>query len=266
MCQGKPPRPHFVFIYEGELSNNQPSHTMTTPNSFFQRFSIGQFFASALIATASVGAVHGVAFADSRLGVSIDVGAKGDALIRGAEVTAVSDSEVKAETSWGNAVLNWVITTDSDTEYLGTNGHTVARNEISVGDTISFRGTIDQALSALTVKAKVVKDWSMEKTEEKFSGTVASINASLNSFVVMRGNATTTVETNSSTQFTVKGDDAAFGDIALNSKVKLEGSWNASSTVFTASKVEIKDRDSHKGKKWRSWFRSNAWLKFNEDH
>ena len=234
---------------------------MTTTKSF----SIGQFFVGALIATASIGAFSGTAFADSRLGVSIDVGAKGDALVRGAEVTAVSDSEMKAKTSWGDAVLNWVITTDSGTEYLGTNGTEVARNEIAVGDTISFRGTVDQALSALTVKAKIVKDWSMAKADEKFSGTVASINASLNSFVVTRGNATTTVETNSSTKFTTKGDDAAFSDIALNSKVKLEGSWNASSTVFTATTVEIDGKNKHDGKKWRSWIRSHGWFEFRND-
>lgn len=234
---------------------------MTTTNGF----SVTQFFLSAVITSAIIGAFSGIAFADSRLGVSIDVGAKGDALIRGAEVTAVSDSEVKAETSWGNAVLNWVVKTDSNTEYLGTNGTEVARSEIAVGDTISFRGTVDQALSALTVKAKVVKDWSMANVDDKFSGTVASINASLNSFVVTRGNATTTVETISSTKFTVKGDDAAFSDITLNSKVKLEGSWNASSTVFTATAVEIDGKDKHDGKKWRSWIRTHGWFKFGND-
>lgn len=234
---------------------------MTTTKSF----SVTQFFASVLLSSAIISAFHGIAFADSRLGVSIDVGAKGDALVRGAEVTAVSDSEVKAETAWGDAVLNWVVTTDSDTEYLGSNGNEVTRSEIAVGDTISFRGTIDQALSALTVKAKIVKDWSKAKVDEKFSGTVASINASLNSFVVTRGNATTTVETNSSTTFTAKGDDAAFADIALNSKVKLEGSWNASSTVFTATAVEIDKQDKHDNKKWRSWIHGHGWFKFGND-
>lgn len=231
-----------------------------------KRFSVTQFFFSTLISTAIIGAFVGIASADSRLGVSVDVGANGAALVRGAEVTAVSDSEVKAETSWGGAVLSWVVKTDSNTEYLGTNGTSVARNEITVGDTISFRGVIDQALSGLTVKAKVVKDWSKMKAQEKFSGKVTSINSSLNSFVVTHGTSTTTVETTSATTFTKDDDNAAFADIALNSKVKLVGTWNASSTVFTASTVDIDEHDKRDGKKWRSWFRSHSWLKVSDDN
>lgn len=228
-------------------------------------FSVTQFFISALLSTAAIGAFVGIASADSRLGVSVDIGAHGTALVRGAEVTAVSDSEVKASTSWGDTVLSWVVKTDTGTEYLGTNGHSVTRNEIAVGDTISFRGTIDQALSGLTVKAKIVKDWSKMEARDKFSGTVTSINASLNSLVVTRGNSTTTIETNASTKFTEDGDVAAFSDITLKSKVKLAGTWNASSTVFTATKVELDEKDAHAEKKWRSWFRSNAWFKVRDD-
>lgn len=230
-------------------------------------FSVTQFFVSAVVASAAIGAFAGIASADSGLSVSIDVGANGSALVRGAEVTAVSDSEVKAETSWGDAVLNWVVKTDADTEYVGKNGKDVARADIAVGDTVSFRGALDQAVNGLVVKAKVVKDWSKTEAKAKLNGTVSSINSSLGSFVVTHGNSTTTVETNSSTDFEVNGKDGAFADLFLNAKVKIQGMFNASSTVFTANEVEIassskKHDDKHA---FRNWLRSKIWLKIGKN-
>ena len=238
-------------------------------------FSVTQFFITAVVASAAIGAFAGIASAadsnNSGLGVSVDVSAKGDALVRGAEVTAVSDTQVNAETSWGSAVLNWVVKTDSETDYVGKNEKDIARSEIKVGDTISFKGSIDQAISGLTVKAKTVKDWSKAQAKTKLEGTVTSINTSLNSFVVTNGNSTTTVETNSSTKFSDRDGSASFADIFLNAKVKLKGMFNASSTVFTASEVDIAtsskskwDKDDHK--KWRDWIHSKVWLHLGWNH
>jgi hypothetical protein len=233
-------------------------------------FSVTQFFVSAVVASAAIGAFAGIASADSGLGVSVDVGASGNALVRGAEVTAVSESEVKAETSWGDAVLNWVVKTDADTEYVGKNGKDIARADIAVGDTISFRGTLDQAITALTVKAKVVKDWSKTEAKTKLNGTVSSINSSLNSFVVTHGNSTTTVETSGSTDFEVNGKDGSFADLSLNAKVKLRGMFNASSTVFSANEVEIASSTKKHGwsgekSDFREWIRSKVWFKFGHN-
>lgn len=244
---------------------------MTTTKGFSQRFSVGQFFVSAVIASAAIGAFAGIASADSGLGVSVDVGANGAALVRGAQVTAVSDTQVDAKTSWGSTVLNWVVKTDSETDYVGKNGKDMARGDIAVGDTISFRGSLDQAVSGLTIKAKVVKDWTKTEAKTKLTGTVASINASLNSFVVTHGNSTTTVQTNSSTDFEVNGKDGSFADLFLNAKVKIQGMFNASSSVFTANEVEIASSTKKNGwnkedkHAWRDWIRSKVWLKFGRD-
>jgi len=234
-------------------------------------FSVTQFFVSAVIASAAIGAFAGVASADSGLGVSIDVGANGNALVRGAEVTAVTDSEVKAETSWGSTVLNWVVKTDAETEYAGKDGKEMARGDIAVGDTISFRGTLDQTVSSLVVKAKVVKDWTKSVAAGvKLHGNVGSINSTLKSFVITDGSATTTIATNSSTRFEKNGDDASFADITLDAKVKVKGTWNASSTVLTATEVDIKPEkkngwDKEDRKHWRDWIRSKVWLKVGKE-
>lgn len=231
-----------------------------------KRLSVMQFFLGAVIASAVIGALTGIASAHSSLGVSVDIDANGGTLVRSAEVTAVSESQVNAETSWGSAILNWVVKTDAETDYVNKNNKEIARSDIQVGDTISFKGTIEQAISGLTVKAKTVKDWSKTEAKTKLEGFVSSINTSLNSFVIVNGNSTTTIETDSSTEFSDKNGDATFADLFMNAKVKLRGLWNASSSIFTATDVEIASPKKHgwTGEKrdFRDWIRSKVWFGF----
>ncbi|MEK7155589.1 MAG: DUF5666 domain-containing protein [Patescibacteria group bacterium] len=233
-------------------------------------YKVGTALCAALVL--AVMAFASSAFADSTvgLGVEVNIGSNGGALVRGARVTSVSGTDVSAKTSLGASVMNWLVKTDSDTDFSANKGGASGLAEIAVGDTISFRGTIDQAVSGLTVKAKTVKDWSSIEAKAKLEGVVTSISTSLNSFTVMKGNSTTTVQTNSSTKFTEDGDSASFADLFLNAKVKLQGMFNASSSVFTASSVAIEtdsgeDNDDKWNKddkkEWRNWIRSKIWLK-----
>lgn len=263
---------HFVFICEGWnallVKNAFDNMYKTHSNSLYQ------YIGSAVVVAAV--ALFGFAdatYADSNagLGVEVNIGSNGGALVRGAQVTAVSGNDVSAKTSLGASVMNWIVKTDSNTEFTANGGGASGLTNIAVGDTISFRGTIDQAVSGLTVKAKTVKDWSSVEAKAKFNGVVTSINTTLNSFTVTKGNSTTTVQTSSSTKFTEDGDSASFADLFLNAKVKLQGMFNASSSVFTASSVAIEtdsdeDNDDHWNKKdkkeWRDWIRSKIWLKW----
>jgi len=214
------------------------------------------------------------AFADSGsgskngTGVEVNIGANGSALVRGAKVPGVSSTTVNANTSLGSSVLSWIVKTDSNTDFSATKNGAEGIANIAVGDTISFRGTIDQAVSGLTVNAKVVKDWTHVETKTKLEGIVTSINATLNSFTISHKNSTTTVQTSSSTKFTEDGDNATFADIFLNAKVKIQGLLNASSSVFTATSVEIDEDnnwDNDDKKEWRSWIKSKVWLKLWND-
>ena len=82
----------------------------------------------------------------------------GTALVRGAEVTAVSDNTITAETDLGGVTLTWTIDTDTDTEFITTNGDdSFDLGDVEDGDTISFSGELD---SAFNVDANVVKEWS----------------------------------------------------------------------------------------------------------
>lgn len=198
-------------------------------------------------------------------GVEVNIGSNGGVLVRGAQVTGVSSSTIDAKTSLGASVLSWVVKTDGSTEFTTVGGANTGLSGIAVGDTISFRGTLDQAVSGLTVNAKIVKDWSQVETKRTLEGMVSSINATLGSFTVIKNGSTTTVQTSSSTEW--KGDADSFSELVINAAVKIRGFFNASTTVMTAQSVDV-DEDSDKSDswssndrhEWRDWIRSKVWL------
>lgn len=201
-------------------------------------------------------------------GTSVEVvlGTNGSALVRGAKVTSVSGSTINAATNYGSAKLDWTVKTDGNTEFTAHKGSANGLSQIAVGDIVSFRGSIDQAQSGLTVNAKVVKDWTEVESNKSISGLITSINATLNSFTVSHGNSTTTIQTNSSTDFELNGKDASFASLFLNAKVKVKGLFNASSSVLTASEVEISSSspkwgwDKDDKKEWKDWIKSKVWM------
>ena len=202
-------------------------------------------------------------------GVEVNIGSNGGVLVRGAKVTSISDTTVNANTSLGSSILNWVVKTDGSTEFVTHGGANTGLSGIAIGDTISFRGTLDQAVSGLTVNAKIVKDWSQVETKRTLEGVVSSINATLGSFTVLKNGSTTTVQTSSSTEW--KGDVDSFSELFVNAAVKIKGFFTASTTVMTAQSVEVDsddDDDDHWGngdqKKWKEWIRSKIWLNFRQ--
>ena len=206
-------------------------------------------------------------------GVEVNLGANGSALVRGAKVTSVSGTTVNATTNYGSSQLSWRVMTDGNTEFTSHKGSTNGLANIAVGDSISFRGSLDQSVSGLTVKAKIVKDWSQVETKRTLEGVVSSINTTLGSFTISRNGSTsspqaTTVQTSSSTEW--RGDANSFADLVLNASVKIKGFFNASTSVMTALSVAVdEDRDNdsdddrwNKGdeNELRNWIKSKVWL------
>src|SRR3989344_1609539 len=200
-------------------------------------------------------------------GVEVNLSSNGSALVRGAKVTSVSSSTINATTNYGSSSLSWTVKTDGTTNFTANKGGTAGLAQIAVGDTVSFSGSLDQAVSGLTVNAKVVKDWTHVESKKTLSGIVTSISATLNSFTVSHDDATTSVQTNSDTKFKLSnGTDGTFASIFLNAKVKVKGLFNASSSVLTATEVDISTTTNKWGwdhddrKEWRDCIRSKVWL------
>lgn len=92
----------------------------------------------------------------------------GKVLVRGAMVTATSTSAINAATSFGSTTLPWIINIASTTKFVPHHRRGVSSvADIAVGDVISFSGALDTSATTLTVKARVVKDWSWKEKEDE---------------------------------------------------------------------------------------------------
>jgi hypothetical protein len=233
----------------------------------YSLFGLGLIMAALALFPLSAAYAHDEGSNKSGTKVEVNLNGDGSALVRGAKVTAVSGSTISATTNYGSSQLAWTVKTDGNTKFNANKGSSTGLANIAVGDTVSFSGSLDQSVSGLTVNAKVVKDWNHVESKKTLSGIVTSINTTLNSFTLSHDNATTSVQTNSATDFDLSnGGDGTFASIFLNAKVKVQGLFNASSSVLTATKIHIAtttnshDWDNDDRKEWRNWIKSKVWL------
>jgi hypothetical protein len=164
----------------------------------------------------------------------------GKVLVRGAKVTAISGSTITANTAWGSANVSWNVNTDSNTKYIRRYDGASMFSEIAVGDFISFQGTlVSGTASPMTVTAKTIKDWSIQKKNATFDGTVSSVSGT--TFVIAtKKNGNITVNTSSSTQIMKNSSTGAFADITVGRTVAVTGLYNNLTNVLESSKVIVR--------------------------
>ncbi len=171
--------------------------------------------------------------------LEVHINDNGTVLVRGAKVTAVSGNTLNANTAWGAASLSWTVNTDNGTKFVRKSNGASSIGEVSVGDLVSFQGNLVTTGSGLVVNAKTVKDWSVQKLNATFNGTVQSVSTS--SFVLAtneRGNLTVNVVGSTSI---LKGNVAgAFADITVGASVQAKGVWDTQANTLLAERVVIK--------------------------
>lgn len=129
----------------------------------------------------------------------------GKVLVRGAKVTAVSGDSVRAFTSWGSVNLDWNVNVMSNSQLFRKTGGNSSIAEISVGDFISFQGTlVTTNASPIKVNASVIKNWSTKNVPVRttIEGKISSIaDTSLPTTMVMNSGDkvyTVSISTNTS--------------------------------------------------------------------
>lgn len=173
--------------------------------------------------------------------LEVHISNEGTALVRGAKVTSVGSSTINATQTWGSYSQSWVVKVGPGTEFTRRYGGASSLGEITVGDYVSFSGPLDSTQSVGMVNAKVVKDFSIQKVNTSFSGTVASVNASSTTFVLTtkeRGNIVVQV---SNTTTIKKGSfNASFSDITVGQKIsKTYGVWDTIAGTLAANEVHL---------------------------
>lgn len=210
--------------------------------------------AMALALVMSLGLAHS-AFADNdhdqqnrearRAGTTLEIHVtdSGKVLVRGAKVTGVTGSVVTATTAWGNAVATWTVNTGSTTQLVRRYGGAMTSlSEITIGDFVSFSGTIATgATSPFVVDAKVLKDWSIQKKNATFEGTITSVDGANSSFVLTSNNrGAVTVKVATTTEIKKDSTSGTFADIIAGLRVTATGLYNNVNSTLEATHVKVK--------------------------
>lgn len=167
---------------------------------------------------------------------------KGKVLVRGAKVTSVGTNSITAVTVWGSYSMTWNVVPDANANWLRRHGGQSSISEVQVGNFISFQGMIDPAVaSPATVKAAIIKNWSMQKVSSTLSGMVKSVDAANTRFVLTtasRGDIT--VQANSSTQIKLGDATSAFSGIQVGMRVtEVKGLYDNTTKILVAEKIRI---------------------------
>jgi hypothetical protein len=173
--------------------------------------------------------------------IEVHINDDGKVLVRGARVTAISASGLTANVSWGSSTIAWTVNTNSSTELIRRFGAMSSISEVQVGDYVSFQGPLDTTVAAPTVTAKALKDWSIQRKNASFGGTITSINSTNKSFVLAtpeRGNIT--VNTVASTTITQGSTTVPFTSLTVGKAVKeVKGLLNNLTMVLVADMIKL---------------------------
>ncbi len=200
-----------------------------------------------ILATAAFGILAvspAFAFADTSIssGVDVHISGNGTTEVHGATVSSVVGSVINATTALGASALSWAVNTDSATKFSGKSedsGSATIAN-VSAGDRINFSGPLTASSgTTFTVQAKTVKDPALTKMRTMLSGTVASINASGNSFgLTTLEHGTVMVNIASSTVLMKNGSNIILSFLNVGDSVKAWGTYTASTTSLLAQRIE----------------------------
>lgn len=205
--------------------------------------------------------------------VEIAITDSGNVLVRGASVTGINGATLTVTTTAGASTLSWAVTTDSSTTFVTSRGSSSSLGTISVGDTVSFAGALTG--TGLSVKANVVKDWTLGANERSISGTVQSVNSTSTSLVLGNGNGKdngndkdnktrATIQFTGSTIIVLNSATTTFASIQTGDKVKVTGTMNTDGTVLTATSVTVTHPrvnlggNDDLGKRIKAWFSNHG--------
>ena len=169
------------------------------------------------------------------------IGSDGSVLLRGAKVTAIATSSITVAQTWGSYVSTWVVNISTSTELLRRYDGKSSLSEFSVGDYVAIRGTLDTTAAAATVNAKIIRDYSIQKRNVDFSGTVSSIDARGQNFVLTtNGHGNQTIFVSFATVVKKGGATTTFGTIAVGDRIThAAGVWNYLNNTMQAVRVDI---------------------------
>jgi hypothetical protein len=200
--------------------------------------------AAAILAFGSVGSPAGILAADTNPatgdgsvsnlhGGGMPGGRGFGHMFGGIEITAISGNDISLATDDG-----WTrtITVDSGTTY-SKSGDTIALGDLAVGDQIGFRQTLEDDGTWTIDSIAVIPPHA--------GGEVTAVSGNTIT-VERRDGATSTINVDGSTTYTVNGDSAALADVKVGMLLVAEGTENSDGSL-DATTVKAGDRGELRG-------------------
>lgn len=178
---------------------------------------------------------------DDNIRTTLNLNDNGVILARGAKVVSVSAPDtINAALSWGKANINFVVKTDASTKFILRQDGRASFSDIAPGNFITFEGSLINTESALTVKAKIVKNLSILKLSMNLSGTIKNINQEAKTFVLdAKNKGDVTVIVSDSTEIKKKNSVIKFSDLKTGDIVSVNGLFNSDEKKLQAKKITV---------------------------
>lgn len=145
---------------------------------------------------------------------------------------------------WGSAFVRFTVLTTPDLKpatIVRNHGGTTTVDEVQEGDILSIEGSLVPAASELQIQAQKITDFSLNKEQKNLSGTIKSVNATAQSFVLPNktfGN--TTVVVGATTTITQGVRTLTFAELAAGDRVlAVPGTYDYTTNTLTASSITL---------------------------
>lgn len=171
----------------------------------------------------------------------IYVSKDGSVVISGAKVMQLAGRSFYTRLYWGNSFVRLLVKSTSATSVLRGTGEATTYEEIKVGDYLNMQGTLESGAEALVLVPTLIRDISVQKENTTFSGKVASVNVSGNSFALStRNQGEITVSTDGNTVFskgsrTVDLPRLLIGDVITS----ISGVYDYNTKTLAATRVTV---------------------------
>ena len=141
---------------------------------------------------------------------------------------------------WGSAFVRFVVLVNPSTAITKDHGEKATVADIAENDLISFDGTLSTGADSLIIVAKNIRDSALQTEGKTVAGTVSSVSADSNSFVLTDKTLGKTTVSVSSATITKGARTISIGEMQAGDKVtSAAGMYDYTSKTLTATSVVV---------------------------
>lgn len=162
-------------------------------------------------------------------------------VVEGLRVIQKAGSSLFTRVEFGNAYVRITVVTNSATVVTRRFGGKISVADISPEDILSVRGDFLAGSDSLMISAKTIKDWSLQKEPNDFSGTITSVSGGGTDFNLLDDDSGKTIKVHvgESTDVVrgvifIKRDELKVGDKI----VRASGSYDVPNNFLDAARID----------------------------